>query len=150
MEIVVFRSMSDDTLKRSNVPGLMVEQVCRVGRAAADLTRTAGGMARDLRRRAVCAYTAAGAVFAAGIPAGRGRAIVYSVGAAGRAIGDDIGVWRAIGDDIGVWRAIGDDIGVWRAIGDDVAVGRAMGSPAGMVVRATDVPRRSARFERPV
>jgi len=50
-QIVVFRETADDTLDRANVPGLTVEQVCRVRRAAADLTRTSATLERALSRR---------------------------------------------------------------------------------------------------
>ena len=50
-QIVVYRETADDTLDRANVPGLTVEQVCRVRRAAADLTRTAATLERALSRR---------------------------------------------------------------------------------------------------
>jgi hypothetical protein len=50
-EIVMVREMMRDTFARSNAPGLTVEQVCRVRRAAADLTRTASTVARELARR---------------------------------------------------------------------------------------------------
>jgi hypothetical protein len=50
-QIVVFRETADDTLDRANVPGLSVEQVCRVRRAAADLTRTSATLERALSRR---------------------------------------------------------------------------------------------------
>jgi len=50
-EIVVFRETADDTLDRANRPGLTVEQVCRVRRAAADLTRTSATLERTLSRR---------------------------------------------------------------------------------------------------
>src|SRR6202034_3599715 len=50
-QIVVFRETADDTLDRANAPGLTVEQVCRVRRAAADLTRTSATLERALSRR---------------------------------------------------------------------------------------------------
>jgi hypothetical protein len=50
-QIVVFRETADDTLDRANAPGLTVEQVCRVRRAAADLTRTSTTLERALSRR---------------------------------------------------------------------------------------------------
>jgi hypothetical protein len=50
-QIVVYRETADDTLDRANVPGLTVEQVCRVRRAAADLTRTSATLERALSRR---------------------------------------------------------------------------------------------------
>jgi hypothetical protein len=50
-QIVVYRETADDTLDRANVPGLTVEQVCRVRRAAADLTRTSTTLERALSRR---------------------------------------------------------------------------------------------------
>jgi hypothetical protein len=50
-QIVVFRETADDTLDRANVAGLTVEQVCRVRRAAADLTRTSATLERALSRR---------------------------------------------------------------------------------------------------
>jgi hypothetical protein len=48
---IVVRETADDTLGRANVPGLTVEQVCRVRRAAADLTRTSATLERALLRR---------------------------------------------------------------------------------------------------
>ena len=50
-QLVVFRETADDTLDRANAPGLTVEQVCRVRRAAADLTRTSATLERALSRR---------------------------------------------------------------------------------------------------
>jgi len=51
VQLVVFRETADDTLGRANLPGLTVEQVCRVRRAAADLTRTSVTLERALSRR---------------------------------------------------------------------------------------------------
>lgn len=50
-QIVVLLETADDTLDRANMPGLTTEQVCRVRRAAADLTRTSATLERTLSRR---------------------------------------------------------------------------------------------------
>jgi hypothetical protein len=50
-QILIVREATDDTFARANAPGLTVEQVCRLRRTAAALTRTASTVARELARR---------------------------------------------------------------------------------------------------
>ncbi len=50
-EIVIVREATDDTLARSHAPGLMVVELCRLRRTAADLVRTAATLERLLARR---------------------------------------------------------------------------------------------------
>ena len=50
-QIVVVREAADDTFVRSHAPELTVEQLCRLRRTAADLTRTAATLERTLTRR---------------------------------------------------------------------------------------------------
>jgi hypothetical protein len=50
-EIVIVREATDDTFAQSYAPGLTVEQVCRLRRTAADLTRSAATLERSLGRR---------------------------------------------------------------------------------------------------
>jgi hypothetical protein len=51
VQIVVVREAADDTFARSHAAELTVEQVCRLRRTAADLTRTAATLERTLTRR---------------------------------------------------------------------------------------------------
>ncbi len=50
-QIVIIREATDDTFARSHAPGLTVEQLCRLRRTAADLTRSAATLERMLARR---------------------------------------------------------------------------------------------------
>ena len=50
-EILIFREAADDTVARSDAPGLTVEQLCRLRRTAADLARLAATLERTLARR---------------------------------------------------------------------------------------------------
>jgi hypothetical protein len=50
-QIVVVREVTDDTFSLSHAPGLTVEQVCRLRRTAAGLTRSAATLERTLARR---------------------------------------------------------------------------------------------------
>jgi len=50
-QIVIVREAADDTFARSHAPGLTVEQLCRLRRTAADLTRSAATLERSLGRR---------------------------------------------------------------------------------------------------
>ena len=50
-QILIIREAMDDTFGRSHAPGLTVEQVCRLRRTAADLTRSAATLERSLGRR---------------------------------------------------------------------------------------------------
>ena len=49
--IVIVREAADDTFAQSYAPGLTVEQVCRLRRTAAELTRSAATLERGLARR---------------------------------------------------------------------------------------------------
>jgi len=50
-QILIVREATDDTFSQSHTPGLTVEQVCRLRRTAADLTRSAATLERSLGRR---------------------------------------------------------------------------------------------------
>jgi hypothetical protein len=50
-QIVIVREATDDTFSQSYAPGLTVEQICRLRRTAADLTRSAATLERTLARR---------------------------------------------------------------------------------------------------
>jgi len=75
-QIVVVREAADDTFARSHAPGLTVEQVGRLRRTAADLTRTAATLERALARRQAKPAPFFGTVLAEGVdgdaPGGRG------------------------------------------------------------------------------
>src|SRR5208282_1295927 len=50
-QIVIICEATDDTFAQSHAPGLTVEQICRLRRTAADLTRSAATLERSLERR---------------------------------------------------------------------------------------------------
>jgi hypothetical protein len=50
-QFVIVREIADDSFRRSNAPGLTIEQVCQLRRVGADLARTALSAARTLTRR---------------------------------------------------------------------------------------------------
>jgi hypothetical protein len=49
-QILIVRELADTIAARAYAPELTVPQMCRVGRAAADLVRTAAGLERGLKR----------------------------------------------------------------------------------------------------
>src|SRR5208282_3309928 len=73
-----------DTFARSNAPGLTVEQVCRLRRTAADLTRSAATLERSLARRQATPAPFFGTVEADAVDIGALDA-VWCKGAAGTA-----------------------------------------------------------------
>ena len=66
-QIVVIREVTDDTFARSHAPELTVEQVCRLRRTAADLTRTAATLERAVARRQAKPAPFFGTVLAEGV-----------------------------------------------------------------------------------
>jgi hypothetical protein len=67
---VIIREATDDTYSRSHAPGLTVEQVCRLRRTAADLTRSAATLERMLGRRQATPAPFFGTVAAAAVDIG--------------------------------------------------------------------------------
>jgi hypothetical protein len=83
-EIVIVREATDDTFAQSYAPGLTVEQVCRLRRTAADLTRSAATLERSLGRRQATPAPFFGTVEADAVDIGALDA-VWCKGAAGTA-----------------------------------------------------------------
>jgi hypothetical protein len=50
-QVLIMRELADAIATRANAPGLMPEQMARVGRASAELMRTAAGLVRGLERQ---------------------------------------------------------------------------------------------------
>jgi hypothetical protein len=83
-QIVIVREATDDTVAQSHAPGLTVEQICRLRRTAADLTRSAATLERSLGRRQATPAPFFGAVEADAVDIGALDA-VWCKGASGTA-----------------------------------------------------------------